>query len=159
MDGEGTITMSRFMVHGRPSPKYKPMVGTSNSVYALLEPFPREYGGKIHRNHEKRTSVGGGKWADMFFWNCPDATAVRFLTDILPYLISKRVQAKLVIQFLTTKQNLRQKRQRVGSRGGSAPLTSEELLYRGNLYDEIHFLNKRGSNPLKLISLEERILQ
>ena len=142
MDGEGLITIGKQIRRNRPSPAFRAYAGACNTNRRVLEIFPEYYGGKIYRVNEKRTDEMGGKWADQYQWYCPISSTKRFLLDILPYLRLKKKQAILVLEFIQNKKAFARGK-RMG-RGGSSPLTQEEIDFRERLRRRVRLLNKKG---------------
>lgn len=100
LDAEGSLAVNRQFRRDRPSPTYRIRIGVSNAVSSILEPFSREYGGKIYHHKEFRTRANGLKWSDSFQWRCPSLAYRRFLIDMLPYLKLKGAQAMALLKVL-----------------------------------------------------------
>ncbi|HYB45567.1 MAG TPA: hypothetical protein VEC92_03500 [Nitrososphaerales archaeon] len=142
LDGEGLVTIVRQVRKDRPSPAYRAYVTISNTKRSALEVFPTFYGGKIYCTSEQRSDWYGRKWADAFAWYCPISSTKSFLTGLLPYMKLKDRQAKLVIDFIENKKAFARGRRL--RRGGSSPLTQEEIDFRERLRAEVRLLNSKG---------------
>jgi hypothetical protein len=145
IDGEGCITIARQIRKNRPSPSYRSYITVSNTNRDSLEYLRGHYGGVLYERHEYRKDKRGKNWADAYDWYCPLRSATRLLTDILPYLRVKRQQAMLVLEFLATKKAFARNERRPSSkRGGSAPLTGDEIAHRERLRLAVKRLNSKG---------------
>ena len=142
MDGEGVVTIGKQIRKNRPSPTYRAFAGASNTSMGVLKIFPKYYGGKIYHINERRTDKAGEKWADQYQWYCPISSTRRFLLDILPYLRLKTRQANLVLEFIQNKNAFARGKRK--GRGGSSPLTQQEIESRERLRRQVRLLNKKG---------------
>lgn len=86
-------------------------------------------GGRATRRQKAQYKV-------VHLWSIHNARAAALLTAVLPYLVTKRRQAELVIAF---GDDLR------GTRGHGVRLTDEETARRLALYEETRQLNHRGA--------------
>ncbi len=136
IDGEGCLTIAKQIRKGRPSPAYRASVTVCNTNQKLLQPFLK-WGGNIYHMREKRN-----RWADAYTWHCADKSISAFLGCILPYLKGKRMQAKIILEFIENKKGFR--RHSLGQGKGSAPLGAEEIKYREKLWLKIKSLNSKG---------------
>jgi intein/homing endonuclease len=91
MDGEGTITLSK--IH-KTSKFRAPVVSVSSTSYEILNFIHSYYGGSIinqktYKKHHKNSRV----------WKTTYTNALKFLSDIYPYLLdkTKRYRAHLLI--------------------------------------------------------------
>lgn len=142
VDGEGQVTITRQARKNRPSPAYRAYVVVTNTKREVLLTFPEHHGGKIYRTSEQRRDWKGKKWADAYAWYCPMAGSRRFLMDLLPFLKLKGVQARIVLAFIDNKKAFARGK-RVG-RGGSSPLTGQEIAFRERLRTQVMVLNSKG---------------
>ena len=142
VDGEGNISIVRQIRRDRPSPAYRAYLKISNTNLSVLGIFPRYYGGKIYLKREKRRDNMGIKWADAYDWQCPVSTTGQLLRDLLPFFRLKGKQARLVLEFIETKNAFA--RGKRSGRGGSSPLTEEEIAFREGLRRRVRLLNKKG---------------
>jgi hypothetical protein len=141
-DGEGNISIVKQARINRPSPAFRAYVKIENTVRDSLLIFVRYYGGKIYLKKEKRRDANGIKWADAYSWQCPVSTTRRLLSELLPYLRLKNKQAELVIEFIDNKNAFARGKRK--GRGGSSPLTQEEIAFRERLRSEVRMLNRKG---------------
>lgn len=132
-DGEGTICIDR----GNKTSYYLLTVSVGNTVRQTLEPFENLFGGSIAfirraKNHK-----------DFYCWRVQAAKAEYFCTVMLPYLILKKPQAKLALEFREYFKG-----EFIIPRGNlindhSAKITNIMEL-REDCYDEMAIMNKRG---------------
>lgn len=148
MDGEGTITVHRQSRKNRHFPAYRSYVGVSNTKREPLEIFKMNYGGKIYFHPEnRRTTRPNKRWADAYTWYCPVSSSKKILGDILPFLVVKRSQAKIALEFVqhvTALDRTLIRDARNGRYIGAQHLTKEELSYREGLRLKMRLLNKKG---------------
>lgn len=142
VDGEGLVTITRQLRKDRPSPAYRVYVTVCNTKPGVLSLFRECYGGAIYCINEHRKDWNGKNWADAYSWYCSITATKRFLTELLPYLRLKRPQAELVLQFISMKKSFARGKRR--GRGGSSPLTEEEIVFREELRTKVRLLNSKG---------------
>jgi len=126
-DGEGCIYASqRVDKKGYNSSTLKIQIAQCN--LEVLELIQQKYGGSIleHKNKMK------ANWRQAWVWQVPAHKAVAFLESVLPYLVVKKEQAELALEF----QGL------VSSRLSPTKLTVDELLKRQILVKKIKELKK-----------------
>lgn len=143
IDGEGTVTLSRQIRKGRPSPAFRPMVTVTNTNPDIVMPFVEMWGGAMYKRPDKRKAK---KWADSWTWYCPRSSVIEFLKSIRPHLRAKHKQADYLIDFmLHCKSFPRSKGSAMGGkRGGSKPLGIEEIFYRESVWNGVRMLNAKG---------------
>lgn len=107
IDGEGWIGIGRQIRKNRPSTTYRTGLKISNTKIESLKLFKVRYGGIISK----------GKGA--YQWYCPTISRKKLLTDIEPFLIIKRKQARLLLDFME-RYNLQK----------TASLRTKELYYQ-----------------------------
>jgi hypothetical protein len=140
MDGEGTICLSR----GSNSSLKKadwiyPRLIVVNTNQACLRPFVSLWGGKIHskvsdKDHHK----------PCFYWSITGRKAASAARELLSYLLIKRRQAELIIEFVETKPHA----------GRGIPFSMTEIVRQQRIRDELRKANKRGT---KLSSMERNL--
>lgn len=92
-DGEGCIQIARMRRKGKHD-VYALRVSANQRDARPLLLFAEHYGGKV-RKHE-RTRFGQ---CDMWRWLVSSAKAEAFLLRVLPYLVVKKDQAELALEF------------------------------------------------------------
>ena len=88
IDGEGWIGIGRQIRKNRPSTTYRTGIKISNTKIESLKLFKVRYGGIIIK------AKGAYQWA------CPTISRKKLLNDIQPYLIIKRKQTQLLLDFM-----------------------------------------------------------
>lgn len=91
VDGEGTIRVTRQLSGQRA--RYYPDVTVYNSERSLLLFLQGKYAGDIRETVPKNRA----KAKRMYEWRVRRAEAKEFLRQIEPYLIAKRIQARLAL--------------------------------------------------------------
>lgn len=142
VDGEGMLTIVKQKRKHRPSPAFRAEISIVNTQRVALLPFQEEYGGEIQQYSETRRGSWKSEWSDAYAWLCPHSCAERFLTDLLPYLRLKSRNARIILRFLNKRNPHARKRRR--GRGGSAPLSDEEIALRERLRHAIRILNRKA---------------
>ena len=131
-DSEGNIGIVRHKRKERLTPAYEPRLQVGNTSKELLDLFVATFKGKL--TLEKRLTQGG---KEFYHWSIYGVPMVKALEAMLPYLIIKREQAKLVIEL--------QKRiwRRSEREGDSKGVNQDELKARERLYQQIRRLTGR----------------
>lgn len=127
VDCDGSIWVTRYI---RKSGKfaYRLRLNVTNTRRPLLVWFSDYFGGgSITSNRRKERA-----WKTCYCWAISGERAVVFLELVLPYLVIKRKQAMLGLEFAST---------HVG-KGGQ--LTENFVQHRERIYQEMRKLNARG---------------
>lgn len=106
-DGEGSVGINLTKVHGQ---SYAMAVCISQVDPRPLLFISSFFGGEVRISYSKDYRLGKRK---LFYWRLYSKNAKRFLIAILPYLINKKNEAEIAIEF----QNLRKSN---GGRGNKA---------------------------------------
>ena len=122
-DGSIWISANRSQKHTQ----YALRVSVTNTRPALPEWFAEHFGGKTIR-----CKKNSDKWKDEYRWQVSGLTALPVLRLCLPYLVIKREQALLGIEFTST------------IIPGQKQLPKSFRAMREQLYDRMIALNKRG---------------
>ena len=137
MDGEGSITIDKRV---RPDTTwYQVHIRVAMTKRESLEKMQQWWGGHLNTEPYKHANNPGGKWSDYYAWQLWTKQAVDFLTRIRPYLVLKRPNADIAIEF--------QKRIK---RTGGKRIDHEELIIREELYKKMKQLNMRGLHLQRL---------
>lgn len=90
-DGEGTVSLIQFIGHGHQ--QYASRVFVTNADKPMLDMFVHYFGGKV-REHQKPNK-------QCYRWELAKNTdREHFILQILPYLIVKKEEADIVLEFL-----------------------------------------------------------
>ena len=92
-DGEGGVTIRR--------PFYELAVSVTNTCKPVIELFQQRYDGHIGTT----PSGGGGKlvcYQFVFSWEA----AKQFLIEVMPYLLVRKAEAQLALDYISTISNL-----------------------------------------------------
>jgi hypothetical protein len=93
IDGEGCISISRAPIRFK-SPTYYPQVRVAGTSLELMKWLVRYFGGNYYASDQ-------GTSRTLYTWQVNGAKNRKtVLLGVLPYLIIKREQAKLMLQFL-----------------------------------------------------------
>lgn len=132
LDGEGCITIGKARQTGNPQRLYYTLnVTAANTNLAVLQRLEKTYGGSTLGRADH---IAKG-WKQGYRWRVSSWGAVAFLKEVMPFLIVKRRQAEIALEF---QQNMRHS----GNRW--SVLSDRECEYREKLYWEIRKLNERG---------------
>lgn len=132
IDGEGSITISRKIDKTmRAGVAYRPYVPVTNTDRRLLDWLFETTGlGNVRPNAIPKNPNHKPSWR----WELWSQQAHQLLLNILPYLILKKEQAILLIEFM----------ERVRYGVGRNGLTDDELKFQSDIYNKLVILNKRG---------------
>ena len=130
IDGEGCIGIQSN--RGR-SYYVEITIGMSVKAFPLLKAMGKEFGGTVIQQR-KQTE----KWSAAAKWRIGGASAIRFLTKILPYLVLKCEQAKTALQLEQLKSSLQT------LPNGRKSWTKSAQQQAKNLKKRMHDLNKKG---------------
>lgn len=146
MDGEGSITIKKYARYKGQSIRYQAYVccnqateDTTEAMKALLL-LQKHFGGSIYKQSKSKDS----KVREAHQWLIVSSTAVDCVKQLLPYLIVKRKQAELLIQY----------GKGINSKRGAKRLTDEILQTRYNYWYEMRKLNVRGTDHLQRLNEE-----
>lgn len=133
-DGEGTFTISKGRRKGYPDYSFEEIYIT-NSNKEVMDWLVGNFGGsvRITRYGDKKKN-----WKDVYKWFLPAKERKNFIENIVQFLIIKKKQAHLLLEFLSLieAQN--------GKIRGIKGLTNAERLQRENILTQIRTLNRRG---------------
>jgi hypothetical protein len=127
LDCDGSIWIS-FEAHKQKPPRYALRIAVSNTRPALLTWFADQFGGtpgsykSKHRNHKTE-----------YRWGCTGVRAAEVIRCCLPYLVIKRGQALLALEYAST----------MGAGNPTLPASYHRM--RQRIYTEMIKLNKRGT--------------
>lgn len=130
LDGEGNVGLSRSRSRNARTWKYSPCVGVTNTYVDVLS-FCKRVTGLGHLSPKKVEKLN---WKVSYEWSIRSYEQQDFLTAVLPFLIIKRRQAELMLEFLTSCM------WPIGR--GSPP--EEIIVMRQVIFEEMAELNKRG---------------
>lgn len=127
VDCDGSIWVTRY---ARKSGKfaYRLRLNVTNTRRPLLVWFSNYFGGGTVTSNRREDRA----WKTCYCWAISGERAVAFLELVLPYLVIKRKQAVLGLEFGST---------HVGS---GVPLTENFVRHRERIYQEMRRLNARG---------------
>lgn len=97
-DGEGHVGIA-VTKNGRGEPYHRLMLNITNTNVEIIHWLFERWDGCIHNPRY----FAQENWRTAHRWTVSDGRAARFLQDVLPYLIIKREQAVLGIEFQRTK--------------------------------------------------------
>ncbi len=132
-DGEGWILITRTTSNKEmKSPAFYLRVGIEMTNFEVLNNICNKYGGHIYTRPVKRAV----NRKITHTWYLDGKKSINFLTDIKEFLIIKKKQAEIAIDYQNhvgcfTKDNHHSGRQ----------LTNEEIIYREKVVQEIRSLN------------------
>ena len=126
VDGEGYI----FIVFSKSTQNYLCGVYIKNTNKRVLEIFVKYFGGKINFRKSSKPNE-----KDCYTWTCFGFKAAELCRKVLPYLIIKRKQAELLLEFSKTLKI---------NPSDNYKLSVNIQNKRKRLISEIKALNKRG---------------
>ncbi len=126
IDGEGCIRIDKYKPAKR-STHYKLQVIVVNTNLEILLLLKEDFSGYIHKHTHK------GHVA--YYWSLYGEAATTFIKKVKPYLVIKRTQAELALEF--------QAKKTVGKPAPNRKLSKEELELRDAFYQRMKELNAR----------------
>ena len=147
LDGEGSFMVTRSFRKTCAAPTYIAVVAAANTDIRLVERCKTLAGGCIVGIKSK-----SDRWKDAYHWTLKGVGVGPVLVEIIPYLVSKKRQAELLLHLRSLT--------RIGSPPGrnSTRKTLEEVDQRTSVYIAVRDLNKRGPrNPTYAAMSERRI--
>jgi hypothetical protein len=130
MDGEGCISLARQRKNYHYSWQYCPHCNVGNTNLELLHWLHDST--RLGNINPKLTRGINSKPA--WTWELRVYEIRTFLQDIMPYLIIKKRQSEIIIEFITNSRHV----------GVQYPLTEHEKEYKNRLFIEMSVLNERG---------------
>lgn len=138
MDGEGTITIKRYIRNGRVV--YQPYISCvqadTNGGDQAIQFLKDTFGGSISRYQQK------GQRNATSLWTVVSLNALEFAQKLLPYLTIKKERAKILVDYC---KNIEK------GKGGNK-LSDEELKKREGYWLKMRVLNERGTLHLQRLS-------
>jgi hypothetical protein len=127
MDGEGCFNIN----FNKKRNTYQARITMSNTNYVLVQWCQEHVGGKIYKR-KKYSPHHKEKW-EWMSWGDKD-TLMKLLTDVLPFLVGKREQCKVLIRFQKT----------LNKKGENKKIDDRTKKQREGLYQQIKMLNVNG---------------
>ena len=138
IDGEGHLGISKNTTkrQRQKSPKYQSEVCVINTDKRLMDWMEQRVGGLVNARTSK--SSLNPKWKISYRWRIQEGRHQDFLRSILPYLVIKKRQAELIIEYWN-------KKTRSYRQGKQWTISLEELEMREYYNQELKKLNARGN--------------
>ncbi len=132
-DGEGCYCISQVRVKDKPT-QHRLVVAIgqhADRAHIILE-FQRVFGGTVQYKVQGKTTYKPG--SPIVFWLLQKRSDVeRFVRAVHPYLMCKKLQADIALQFIETSLYERKATRANGRWSGSIPLTDDQLANREEL--------------------------
>lgn len=139
LDGEGTITIKRYMRYGRIV--FQPYVTCTQAEgyghFEAIEHLKKLFGGSVSKSTPKppRTKT--------LQWTVVSRSAVKCLKKVRPYLKIKHTNADILLSYYEDTNTVPT---------GHYRLSDEELTLRQELWEKMRLLNLRGTLRLQRLS-------
>ncbi len=141
MDGEGTITIKRWVRYGKIH--YQPYISCCQVQKPLnieaIKILQELFGGSISMYTQKPNT---SQRLDTIQWSIVSQNALQCAKILLPYLQIKKVQCKLLISFYSE----------TNQKKGNYRLNEHDHLIRSQLWEKMSKLNVRGKLRLQRLS-------
>jgi len=131
-DGEGSVVILSRLQERSKNPTYSLIVSIANTVLKPLRMLHSVYGGVMHKAGKVVP-----RQKQVYHWRLNGKRAADFLTDIRHFLIIKKRQALIGIDFQNRKENVKVYR--------GHPISKTEVAYRERQRTALRKLNKRGA--------------
>lgn len=150
IDGEGCITIAKHK-SGQPKGKmwyYQPIITLANTDKTMINYITERYECNIVKQQRRKEN-----YKQMYWISFTGDRLKIFLNDILPYLVCKRTQARIVLNFPNYAHR--------GWGWGRTAIgrTEEEINKQNSLFLKIRKLNSRGVKPFIEPSTENKDLR
>lgn len=152
VDGEGYIGIIKsacWKGEKRLSPKFEATLTVTSTNKEIISWLIEHFGGYFHINN-KASKIKN--WKTSFKWRLGNNKVTPFLLAIYPFLIIKKKQAKVVLEFLKKRRHIR--------KNMSLKVSTKEFQYRNSCFSLLKKLNFRGLNEKEseLLGNPERII-
>ena len=128
IDGEGCIVVSSFSNKNAKSRSYRSMLIISQGIESPMKRL-RDLWGVGHIICQKNTGFGN---SPKYVWNIYSKDAYYVLSQVLPYLVIKKVQAEKILEL----------QKHIDIHRSNKPLSPDILKYREDIKDSISRLNQ-----------------
>jgi hypothetical protein len=131
-DGEGCIHIasSKYLDHGRKNPQYRLRIQITNTCKNLMDKIG-SFGFYVMERKDLKKN-----WKRCWVGHMYDRKAANLLRNLSPYLIVKKEEAILAIEFQDHKD-------KVGLTNGKNGLSEEELAYRISIKQQLSRLKEQ----------------
>lgn len=147
VDGDGCISIHRI---GKPADGYYALtLAVGNTHMGMLEWIRARFGGTITTSGKPCKPHHAKKWT----WAIYGQPMADLLSLLYPYLVAKKRQAELGVEYRVTVYTPSQK----GGAPGRAKLSEEMKAYRLRIYTELKSLNFRVPAAERLKALEPHL--
>jgi hypothetical protein len=96
-DADGWITINKWSHPGRNYVRYQLIAGIGQVYLPLILKFKEQYGGDLNRNDSAQKRNPNCRIC--YMWKISSRGAAKFLADLEPWLIVKKPQALLAMEF------------------------------------------------------------
>jgi hypothetical protein len=108
IDGEGSIYIKKETYQSKTNPKYRIVFKITMTEEPLIDLLSKTFNGTYHLttgNHLSRKSL--------YSMHLGDRKAIKAITSLLPYLMLKKKQAELALEFVRTREEFQAKGNRL----------------------------------------------
>lgn len=143
LDGEGCIKIAKRNPRNGRSANYSLLVSITQKDGRPVDWLFGNFGGVVYLKNKK---TDGSNW--IYEWRSTDTGAYKFLKSVVPFLLVKKEQAELAIQFQERREFARKRNK--PDNGRFASLTKDELSKREEIYQkmsELKWQYKKSKNP------------
>jgi hypothetical protein len=150
IDGEGCIAIRRTKKTGSMrSTRYAAVITVGNTSRGLIQMLRTAFSaGCVTYRYPTKTKRGA------YLWNVQSQTARDVLRAVYPYLVVKREQATVLMEFVDEFDSF--KGARAGKKGGQV-VSPGELTRRERLYQQMRSLNRVGPRPQDVTARDGRM--
>lgn len=139
-DGEGCIKISRSHTTVSGSPRYNLSIKVGNINQEVIKAFGDRWGGKYYILPE---SVKRGNRQIFYEWFANSKVSKIVLNEMFPYLIVKKIEAKVALDFQKNKEKI------FAGHHSRRYYTKEEVASIASYRDKLCSLRKAGHNRRK----------
>jgi hypothetical protein len=145
IDGEGSIYIGNFSSNPKTGSKYyQTNIEVTNSDKPLMDWIVETFGGRLHKYTAKQTPKNSRR--SYWRWIATGERVTHLTQILLPYLITKKPQAEIMIKM---RETYKPKNGVIRGVQGIAVLDKELLDLRQSYFDQIRALHCRNYNNPK----------
>lgn len=143
VDGEGSIELK--LQSNKVSVDL--LLHVFNSDRPLMDWMREKFGGSVYEIHRKARAEKP-QWQPVYNWNLRGQYARDLLVSLHPFMIIKKAQAELAIEYWDNRQVTPRTGEKVGGGRGRNRPSDEVIAMRLSYKERMHALNRKNRGPV-----------
>lgn len=123
------------------------MLHVFNSDRSLMDWLTENFGGTFYEIH-RRSRLERPQWQPVYNWNLRGEAARDLSAKLAPFLIIKKAQAELAVEFWDNRQATPRTGEKVGGGRGRNRPSDEVIAMRLSYKERMHALNRKNRGPV-----------